>query len=842
MQERNAKYWVAGMIALFTLLFSVVTIERFLRLKSTLFDLGIFDQAVFLLSHGKDQFLTSRGVYIQEDHFHPILFLVAPIYWLWSSPKALLVLQCFVVGLGALPAYKIARLHGLKFRYSLLLVAAYLCQPAVTFLTCWDFHPVSLMMTFLVFALWGLEAGKPVLYVIALLLSMMCTEAAGFTIAFLAFNAAYLRGVRWGVGTAALAVCGLALSKLNAARYDAPSPYSALYFQYGSNEKEIVWHLLTHPFEVVSGLLTIPNFLFLFYLLSPLAFLSLAGPSRLWPMLPALAGNLLSWRSAQHRIEFQYSVALVPFLFWAAVVGSKRLQRSEKIPQGPVVGLLCLGISLSLFFGPLGAKHLGRYGPRGQIQAGQSLVKPEHSVSAGNDIGSSFSQREQLFLFPNPLVPMAWTNTPEALVHQGANEYPPLLRGPLRRGVEQTFVDWFVFKQTGRGFPLRRADFAFARSELARFPFLERLDKDDLLLFRSANDGARKAELAWMDVRPSLSEDGTLVAFEVGRKALGMSPPRSFTRWDPKGSELVVVDLVEEKVVRRLSASGRLRDPELSGDGQWLAYSGKSSESPHSDIYRTPTRGETVEAVDAPYREGGRGNCYHPALSRDGGLLAFGAYRPGIASRLWSSTPAVIHPSGSVLTYSGAQIHSPVSLSPEGSNKAWEERRFLAGRATSEVKLIQGDSPPRTISGGGEPAVSERHCVYTALDDKGTSQLFLFDLSSQQSRALTEGNDDSLEPCLSGDGRFLVFSSYADNLVEGDDNQQCDVFLLHLDTQELTRITDGDGPSYNPVVSVGGETIVFASLATDLGQAPQPAGQFYQWRRSQERSQVIPAW
>jgi len=69
----------------------------FLRLAFTLhdnfaymtFDLGIFDQAVWLISQGKTPFVTARGIHILGDHFSVILYLLAPIYALVPSPKTL---------------------------------------------------------------------------------------------------------------------------------------------------------------------------------------------------------------------------------------------------------------------------------------------------------------------------------------------------------------------------------------------------------------------------------------------------------------------------------------------------------------------------------------------------------------------------------------------------------------------------------------------------------------------------------------------------------------------------------------------------------------------------------
>lgn len=43
------------------------------------YDLGIFDQAAWLIGHGVRPFSTIRGRYLMADHFQPTLFGLAPL-------------------------------------------------------------------------------------------------------------------------------------------------------------------------------------------------------------------------------------------------------------------------------------------------------------------------------------------------------------------------------------------------------------------------------------------------------------------------------------------------------------------------------------------------------------------------------------------------------------------------------------------------------------------------------------------------------------------------------------------------------------------------------------------
>lgn len=86
------------------------------------------------------------------------------------------------------------------------------------------------------------------------------------------------------------------------------------------------------------------------------------------------------------------------------------------------------------------------------------------------------------------------------------------------------------------------------------------------------------------------------------------------------------------------------------------------------------------------------------------------------------------------------------------------------------------------------------------------------------------GNDSSLRPAISADGRYVAFHSSANNLVPDDSNDATDVFLKDMWTGVLRLVsTAEDGmqgdlsasPS-SPSISAGGRYVAFASRATNL--------------------------
>lgn len=492
MTEKQARYALLALIGSYTVVFSLFTMERHLRLETSIFDLGIFDQALFLLSRGENHFLNTRGLHLHADHFHPILYLLAPLYLAWNSPLALLAAQTAIIALGAYPVYKIARHHQFTPPWALVASLCYLAHPTVSFLNRFDFHPVCFLLTALMFAVMYLELNDLLGYTISLILALSSTEAAGFTVLALAVSATYLRGRRWGVLSVMLGVGGMLLAKFWLRHFNAgkPSLYSVLYTEYGQNEVEVLAFLVKHPVESVVRLATFVNFEYLFYLFAPLALLPILSPSRLFPILPTLMGNLLSWRYSQHRIEYHYGAAIAPFLLWAAVVGWAWL-RDRDWPVARVGTVLALGALAGFFFGPMGFKHTARFGPRADLAA-LKAIPSQDSVSADCGLGSHLTNRSKLFLFPGPFLPVAWGSTAESLVQQSSTEYPPFTRGEIRRGMESTPVDWVVLpRQDERRifFPLRSPDSVLIREMVASSKLFKKVaERGDALVYKRSQE------------------------------------------------------------------------------------------------------------------------------------------------------------------------------------------------------------------------------------------------------------------------------------------------------------------------------------------------------------------
>ncbi|MFC9326053.1 hypothetical protein [Kitasatospora sp. NPDC057015] len=113
-------------------------------------------------------------------------------------------------------------------------------------------------------------------------------------------------------------------------------------------------------------------------------------------------------------------------------------------------------------------------------------------------------------------------------------------------------------------------------------------------------------------------------------------------------------------------------------------------------------------------------------------------------------------------------------------------------------------------------------------DTNGYYDVFVRDVRTGRTERVStgtggvQGNLASVGGSASADGRYVAFTSYADNLVAGDANGTSDVFVRDRLTGRTERLTTGDpaqqqpGGSDSPAISANGRYVAFASGRSDL--------------------------
>lgn len=113
-------------------------------------------------------------------------------------------------------------------------------------------------------------------------------------------------------------------------------------------------------------------------------------------------------------------------------------------------------------------------------------------------------------------------------------------------------------------------------------------------------------------------------------------------------------------------------------------------------------------------------------------------------------------------------------------------------------------------------------------DDNDFSDIFVRDREGGVTELVSVGvgdalaDDESYQPSISADGRFVAFESFASNLVEGDTNETDDVFVRDRQTGTTVRVSvdadgnEGDGYSSSAAISADGSFVAFASGSSNL--------------------------
>src|SRR5262245_44525610 len=87
---------LAAFAATWIVTFGVLVVRRHHGFWDVDFDMGIQDQSIWLLAHGRG-FMTVRGLQVFGHHATPAYYLLVPAYWLGAGPDVLNVFQVVVL-------------------------------------------------------------------------------------------------------------------------------------------------------------------------------------------------------------------------------------------------------------------------------------------------------------------------------------------------------------------------------------------------------------------------------------------------------------------------------------------------------------------------------------------------------------------------------------------------------------------------------------------------------------------------------------------------------------------------------------------------------------------------
>lgn len=323
----------------------------------------------------------------------------------------------------------------------------------------------------------------------------------------------------------------------------------------------------------------------------------------------------------------------------------------------------------------------------------------------------------------------------------------------------------------------------------------------------STNSAGQQANAACD--QPSLSDDGKYLVFRSTATNLVSDDTLDY-------SDIFLKNLATGTTTR-VSTTGTgteayndSHSPAISGDGRYVVFCSAASNLVASDdsvgaaVFKKDLQtGAITRVSNSQAGDGANLPCANPAISGDGRYVAFETEASNLVSDDTNS-------------------HCDVFVKDTQSGSIGR-----ASTATGSTEA-DSDSECASISRDGRYVVFCSHATdLVASDTNGLVDAFIKDrtdgvtrMVSVDSTGKVQGNADAYNAAISANGQCVTFCTAADNLVD-DDNNQVDVLMKHLQTGEVTLVsvageTQTNQHSYCSFPSGDGRYVVFCSSADNL--------------------------
>ena len=318
------------------------TLRQHARFNTYNWDLGQLDNEFYNALHGRPfrctpLFREPNNWAELRDHATFSVYALLPFYALHPAASTLLVLQCLLLGLGAIPLYRFAS-RRLSPQLAVLVTLSYLVYPPMHGAQFFDFHFQPVAAAFILAAIDAFDARRMRLFWLFFVIALGCREDVSIGFAILGIFLV-LAGHRAREGAL---VAGISAVYFVAIRFFIMPAVGAWGFSdiykdlipageggFGA----VVKTLVTNPLYTLRTLMTPEKLRYTLQIVAPLAFLPLR---RRWLAVWLIPGGILTLLTTGYGptldIGYHYGADFVPYVFPAVALALAHLGAAPRTP------------------------------------------------------------------------------------------------------------------------------------------------------------------------------------------------------------------------------------------------------------------------------------------------------------------------------------------------------------------------------------------------------------------------------------------------------------------------------------------------------------------------------
>ena len=393
-------------VALYATYFSVRTVGVHRGLGTSAYDFALYDQGLWLISRGDTPFVTLMGRNLFGDHSSFILLLLVPFYWVISSTSLLFVVQSIAIALGALPVYYFSKSCMRSEGLGALMAVLYLVHPAIGWTNLENFHPDSMLGVLVATAIWAAHSKRWRWYWAAVALALLVKEDVALVLVPLGVWVAVYQHRRFGLITLLVSLATMAVMFLVVMRGLTGVTFRNSWRVPFGGIGGFFATLVTKPLDFARYIASEDRPMYVWQMLSPMAFVFAYRPALALVGVVMLASNVVSTFWYQHHIHHHYSLIIVPCIVMGSAWALGKMSRN--VMNASVVLVATASFLTAFLWSPLPlslstTQHwTAQSAPVVAAREALEFVPGDVSVAAYHSVSAHLARRVEIYSFPNP--------------------------------------------------------------------------------------------------------------------------------------------------------------------------------------------------------------------------------------------------------------------------------------------------------------------------------------------------------------------------------------------------------------------------------------------------------